>query len=271
MREQISLDLNDRAATRYLANRKRMARLEDAALSAIDSWATQHGRPWVAISGGKDSTVLLHLVSQVRNDLPVVWYDSGLEYPQTRPFIESMCQRWGFDLHIIRAEPDALTLLEMSGHWEHGVIKIDHNLMDEALIDGPQREAMRRFGIHGIYGLRAAESASRFLVLRNASNGVIERHNRDGSLYHAFLAPLHRWRIDGQTDDINGYAAHHRIPMHPAYEKMTKLGVPAQHQRVGLLVSGMGLSAGGWARTYAVAPEYCRLVEQRLPILNQYR
>lgn len=271
MREQVQLDLSDRAAIRYLANRKRMATLEDAALSAIEGWVTRHGRPWVAISGGKDSTILLHLISQVTNDLPVVWYDSGLEYPQTQPFIESMCNRWGFDLTIIKATPDALTLLEMSGHWEAGVIKIDHDLLDEALIDGPQREAMRRWGKYAIYGLRGAESKSRNIVLHKGTKGVVERHHRDGSLAHSFLAPLYRWRIDSQTDDINGYAAHHKIPMHPAYEAMTRMGVPPQHQRVGLLVTGMGLATGGWAKTYAIAPEYCRLVEQRLPLLSQFR
>lgn len=247
-----------------------MQRLEESALTAIEAWVTQHEQSWVAVSGGKDSTVLLHLVSQVAPHLPMVWFDSGLEYPQTRPYLESLAERWGFDFHIIPARPDALTLLRATGHWEHGVLKADHGLMNKALIEDPQSEAMARWGNHGIYGLRAAESAGRAIAL-NRTKGTISKHRRDGSLHYQFLAPLWNWKITDTLDDINGYAANHRVDLHPVYRRLTELGVPAQLQRVGLLVTGWGLDQGVWAKTHAVAPEYCRLIEQQLPVLAQYR
>lgn len=44
---------------------------------------------YVSFSGGKDSTVLLHIVRQMYgNDIPVVFVDTGLEYPEIRQFVK---------------------------------------------------------------------------------------------------------------------------------------------------------------------------------------
>ena len=46
--------------------------------------------PWViGYSGGKDSTVLLHLVRSIYPDVPAVFVDTGLEYPEIREFVKS--------------------------------------------------------------------------------------------------------------------------------------------------------------------------------------
>ena len=44
------------------------------------------GQVYVAFSGGKDSTVLLHLVREMYDDVPAVYCDTGLEYPEIRQF-----------------------------------------------------------------------------------------------------------------------------------------------------------------------------------------
>jgi len=42
------------------------------------------GDVYVAFSGGKDSTVLLHLTRQLYPDVPAVFCDTGLEFPEIK-------------------------------------------------------------------------------------------------------------------------------------------------------------------------------------------
>lgn len=48
------------------------------------------GHVYVGFSGGKDSTVLLDLVRRAFPDVPAVFIDTGLEYPEIRKFVETI-------------------------------------------------------------------------------------------------------------------------------------------------------------------------------------
>ncbi len=49
-----------------------------------------NGLVYVAFSGGKDSTVLLDLVRRIYPDVPAVFCDTGLEFPEIRQFAMSV-------------------------------------------------------------------------------------------------------------------------------------------------------------------------------------
>jgi 3'-phosphoadenosine 5'-phosphosulfate sulfotransferase (PAPS reductase)/FAD synthetase len=49
-----------------------------------------HGQVYVSFSGGKDSTVLLHLVRALYPRVPAVFVDTGLEYPEVRKFVKNV-------------------------------------------------------------------------------------------------------------------------------------------------------------------------------------
>ena len=57
----------------------------------IREWVRQYGTSgvYVSFSGGKDSTVLLHLVREEYPDIPAVFVDTGLEYPEIREFVKT--------------------------------------------------------------------------------------------------------------------------------------------------------------------------------------
>ena len=57
----------------------------------IRQWVNEYGEDgvYVSFSGGKDSTVLLDLVRQSYPNVPAVFIDTGLEYPEIREFVKT--------------------------------------------------------------------------------------------------------------------------------------------------------------------------------------
>ena len=56
----------------------------------IREWYEHYdGRVYVSYSGGKDSSVLLHLVREMYPDVPAVFISTGLEYPEICQYVKT--------------------------------------------------------------------------------------------------------------------------------------------------------------------------------------
>jgi len=67
-----------------------------------------NGMVYTSISGGKDSTVLKHIIDGMYDDVPSVFVNTGLEYPEIQKFIKDMkAGKWDCfnpDIEIVRPE-----------------------------------------------------------------------------------------------------------------------------------------------------------------------
>ena len=63
----------------------------EVTLGLILEWYQYYdGQVFASFSGGKDSTVLLDLVRRVCADIPAVFVDTGVEYPEIREFVKTV-------------------------------------------------------------------------------------------------------------------------------------------------------------------------------------
>lgn len=218
---------------------------------------------YVAWSGGKDSTVVAHLAVTRQLGLPLVWFHSGLEFPETEEYIHELAAEWNADLVVVRAKPDALTLLEESGFWDHDASTvIADTSFHDVLIRKPSEAAHTRFGPGEALGLRATESAGRRALLAS-TGGVYAR--RDGT---RVCAPIWAWK----DQDVTSYLAEHGVPLNPVYAKQAALGVPPQDQRAGLVLDGNALDRSGRATWIRLGwPNLWADLCDRLPRLTEWR
>ena len=55
----------------------------------IEWYQHYDGKVCISFSGGKDSTVLMHIARQIYPDIPAVFSNTGLEYPEIQRFVKS--------------------------------------------------------------------------------------------------------------------------------------------------------------------------------------
>jgi 3'-phosphoadenosine 5'-phosphosulfate sulfotransferase (PAPS reductase)/FAD synthetase len=64
-------------------------KIEKSKQRIIEWYEHYQGNVYISFSGGKDSTVLLHLAREIYKDIEAVFVDTGLEYNQIRDFVKT--------------------------------------------------------------------------------------------------------------------------------------------------------------------------------------
>ena len=68
--------------------------LREAEPLKIIEWAVANGKkPITTTNFGPYEAVILHMVTQVKTDMPIIWIDSGYNTPETYTFAEELIER----------------------------------------------------------------------------------------------------------------------------------------------------------------------------------
>ena len=178
------------------------------ALSAQErvQWAFEHleGAFILSSSFGIQAALMLHLVTQVRPDVPVVLTDTGYLFPETYQFIDQLTDRLKLNLKVYQAPiTPAWQEARYGKLWEQGVEGIEkYNQINKV---EPMARALKELDVKTWFsGLRREQSSTRGnLPVLAVQRGIFK-----------FL-PV----IDWTNKDVFYYFKEHDLPYHPLWEQ----------------------------------------------------
>jgi phosphoadenosine phosphosulfate reductase len=151
-----------------------------------------------------EDMVVLHMVRQVRPDVPVIFLDTGYHFAEVYEYRDRMAQAWSMNLISLLPE---LTVLEQEAQF--GIL----NQTDPGRCCGlrkvkPLFSALERYDLW-FTGLRREQARSR------AALQPVEDFSLPTARTIRKISPLTEWT----TKDVWNYAQQHGIPLLPLYEK----------------------------------------------------
>lgn len=178
------------------------------AMSATErvQWAHEaYGdRVVMSTSFGVQSAVMLHLVTAVAPDIPVIFVDTGYLFPETYQFAQQLTERLNLNLKIYTPQLTAAYQEAIYGRrWEQDVAALEqYNLINK--VEPMNRAVTEHRAQAWISGLRRVQASTR------KNLGPIEKQNQMVKLY-----PIIEW-----TDrDIYNYLQANDLPYHPLWEQ----------------------------------------------------
>ncbi|MEW8511961.1 MAG: phosphoadenylyl-sulfate reductase [Candidatus Thiodiazotropha sp.] len=181
-------------------------KLEGMSAEQRVEWALHYlpGNHIMTSSFGIQGALMLHLVSRILPDIPVVLVDTGYLFPETYSFIDQLSERLQLNLQVYRApESPAWQESRYGRLWEQGLGGIEHyNRINKV---EPLQRALKQLDAGSWFaGLRRQQSQSRStLPVVRVQDGRFKIH------------PV----IDWHNRDVHRYLQKHNLPYHPLWEQ----------------------------------------------------
>ena len=214
--------------------------------SAVErvEWAMENlpGNFVLSSSFGIQSAVMLHMLTQVKADIPVLLTDTGHLFPETYQFIDKLTERLNLNLHVYSAKESAAWQLARYGEqWDKGIDELkQYNRMNKV---EPLERGLADLGANTWFsGVRRQQSGHRQgLSVVTTLRGNYKVH------------PIINWT----NRDVHQYLTKHDLPYHPLWEegyvsvgdthssKPLTLGMSEEETRFGGMARECGLHTDG--------------------------
>jgi phosphoadenosine phosphosulfate reductase len=169
----------------------------------IIAWGIENFFPQIALSSSfqTQSLPLLHMVTQVKRDLPIFFLDTGYHFWETGIFRERLASEWR--LNVVDLYRDSRWDTFMRGQTRTLPLE-DPNLCCFIHKVQPMQKAMSDM-LAWISGIRRDQTAERAhaRILELQPNGLLK------------INPLLNWT----KADVQRYVQEHDLPKHPLWEK----------------------------------------------------
>ena len=191
--------------------------LSSLSADEIVAKALEH-RVYAAWSGGRCSTVALHLTLSQKPDIPVVFTNTGVEYPETVKYVRSMAKEWALNFHELKPETNFWAVVrvygfpQLRGSGPPG--RPRRPMCCKILKEDPPTTFARENGLDGmITGIRAEESRARALGIYQVGPCYYAKRDRFWKFH-----PVAVWSLK----QLMAYIEENKIPLNPLYEKGLK-------------------------------------------------
>lgn len=171
----------------------------------IVAWAIQEFAPRIAMSSsfGPESGALLHMVSQINPNTPVLFLETGYHFPETLAYRDQLKKLFGLT-SVIDLKADPKRREEAVKKYEGVPYDKNPDLCCQINKVEPLDEVIKGYDAW-MSGIRRRQTDQR------KSIRIVEEY--EGELYK--ISPL----CNFTSRDSWWYLKEHNIPMHPLYEK----------------------------------------------------
>ena len=172
----------------------------------IVRWA--HGqfgdRLVMTTSFGAQSAVMLHLVTQIVPDIPVVWIDTGFSFPETYRFADDLVKQLRLNLRVYQSPLSPARMVALHGRlWEQGREGLD--TYDRIRKIEPRDRAFKELSAAGwLTGPRRSQTAFR------QGLQIVEPFGKIFKIH-----PILEWT----TKQVHAYLKTHGLSYHPLVDQ----------------------------------------------------
>jgi phosphoadenosine phosphosulfate reductase len=181
--------------------------LTDSSATEIIQWAAATLGEGLVLSTsfGIQAAVMLHLVTQIVADIPVIWIDTGYLPPETYRFADELTQRLNLNLKVYQSSLSPARMEALHGKlWDQKNLE-SLTQYDQIRKVEPMQRALRELNATGwLAGLRSDQTQHRKTLETVMSQGQRLK-----------IHPILRWH----SRDIYQYLTTYDLPYHPYFDQ----------------------------------------------------